>query len=270
MKKTILYVALGCSLLFTTIACNQHRSAADTALAQESTNASPSTMANIEGKQVVDRKIIKEGDIQFETQNAQETRKQITSTLMNLQGYVAQDNTETYGERITYTLTLRVPAENFEKLLTNITTTASKVENQNIRALDVTEDFIDIESRLTTKKELENRYKALLAKANTVEDILAIEREITSLRADIESFEGRLNYLKKSIAYSTLTVVFYEKVAMSKTAFGSEFTTAFAEGWNNLVSFTLGLFYIWPFILIILGVLFVVRRRLKRRKQKNN
>lgn len=267
MKKILYYTIIGIISLLTLASCDKKYEsvAIETVDYLSLPDAHPSPSKNLEAEQTVERKIIKEGSIRFETADAAETRKQITATLATYKGYVSQDHAETYASQSVYTLTVRIPAENFEKLLTDITSTAQKIDNQDIKALDVTEEFIDVTTRIHTKKELENRYKALLSKANKVEEILAIEKEIEALRSDIESYEGRLNYLKSSIAYSTLTVVFYEKQTSTST-FGSEFTTAFAEGWDNLVSFTLGLFYIWPFILIILGVLFVVRRKLKRRK----
>lgn len=270
MKKIVFHTVIGVIFLLTLASCNKKYDsvAAETAdyLSLADTDSSPAK--NLEAGQTVERKIIKEGSIRFETANAAATRKQITAALATYKGYLAQDQSETYANQSVYTLTLRIPAENFEKLLTEITTAAQKVDNQDIKALDVTEEFIDVESRIQTKKELENRYKALLSKANKVEEILAIEKEIEALRSDIESYEGRLNYLKSSIAYSTLTAVFYEKQTAT-TTFGSEFSTAIGEGWDNLVSFTLGLFYIWPFILILLAILFFVRRKIKRRKLQN-
>ncbi|MGG5505818.1 MULTISPECIES: DUF4349 domain-containing protein [unclassified Myroides] len=270
MKKRMLFLVLGCSALLAVCSCDQRKEYLSADTAASSALADSPSVQKSEGQQAIARKIIKNGNIRFETSHALETRKEITANLTRYQGYLAQDNAETYGNRITYTLTLRVPAENFELLLASISTTAKKIEQQDVQATDVTEEFIDVESRLHTKKELENRYKALLNKANKIEEILAIEKEIEALRSDIESYEGRLNYLKNSVAYSTLTVVFYEKTQPTTTAFGSEFLTAFKEGWSNLVSFTLGLFYIWPFILITLGVLYLVRRRIKRRKNKKN
>jgi len=268
MKKKLFPTLIGLLSLLILSACDKKYDSANAETAEYLgySDAVPPTQKQAVSQQTVERKIIKEGNIRFETTDAIATREKITTRLTTQQGYIAKDQVETYANQSTYTLILRVPAENLEKLLAEITSTAHKIESQDIRALDVTEEFIDVESRINTKKELESRYRALLSKANKVEEILAIEKEIETLRSDIESYEGRLNYLKNNVAFSTLTVVFYEKQTTT-TTFGSEFTSAFAEGWNNLVSFTLGLFYIWPFILITLGVLFFVRRRIKRKKQ---
>lgn len=271
MKKRFLLIALGGFSLFTAVACNQNyeHTAADTTVGLAHAEANPVPAKNLEDQQAMQRKIIKEGSIRFETENAKDTRQHLTTVIAKYQGYVSQDNAESYGNRSVYTLTLRIPAAHFENLLTDITTTAKNIEQQDIKALDVTEEFIDVASRIQTKKELESRYKALLGKATKIEEILSIEKEIEILRSDIESYEGRLNYLKSSIAYSTLTVVFYE-TQPSTTSVGSDFTDAFKTGWDNLVSFTLGLFYIWPFILISIGIFFLIRRGIKRKKRKTN
>jgi hypothetical protein len=151
-------------------------------------------------------------------------------------------------------------------LLEKIFKTAQKIESKNISALDVTEEFIDIEARIKTKKELENRYKELLKQAKKVEEILEIEREIGSLRSEIESAEGRLNYLKDRVSLSTLTVVFYEKLN-SSFGFTSKFGQAIQNGWTNLLWFFIGLANFWPFIIIGFTII-IIYKRLKGRKSK--
>jgi len=270
MKKRMQLAALAVFTLLILSACNQkYESTVETMAITEMDAAAAPLEKETTDQPSVERKIIKEGTIRFETGNALETRKRITESVATYKGYLAQDNTETYGGSTVHTLTLRIPSENFETVLNSIADQATKVDNKDIKALDVTEEFIDVESRIQTKKELETRYKALLTKANKIEEILAIEKEIEALRSDIESFEGRLNYLKSRVSYSTLTTVFYEQNERTPSL-GSEFTTAFSQGWSNLVSFILGLFYIWPFILLTIGVLYLVRRIIKRRKQKKS
>lgn len=234
--------------------------------AAETTAEAPQSTDSTQDITVPERMIVKEGNIRFETSNAQETRANIVASSKKLNGYLSQDTSNVYGNRTEHTIVIRVPAKNFETLLEGVTQTATKVDSKNINALDVTEEFIDIEARIKTKKEIEERYKELLKRANTIDDILRIERELGALRADIESFEGRLKYLKSRISLSTLTVTFYEK-GESTTGFGYEVSSAFGSGWSNLLSFVIGLFYIWPFILISIGLILIIRRIRKRRKQ---
>jgi len=100
----------------------------------------------------------------------------------------------------------------------------------------VTEEFIDIQARIKTKKELENRYKELLAKANTVEELLSIEKELGTLRTEIESIEGRLKYLQDRVSLSSLTIEYYE-LTTSSFRFIPKLGKSFVTGWNWFLSF---------------------------------
>lgn len=276
MKKTLKLLTL---MLFVALAsCSKSgENTETTAIAleeftpEETSADTPSEVKQVsddkeEDVNTVERMIVKEGSIRFETSNAKETREIINNSVKQLNGYLSQDTSSNYGNRTEYSVEIRVPAKSFETLLEGVSKTASKIDSKNINALDVTEEFIDVQARIKTKKEIEERYKELLKKANSVDDILKIESELGTLRADIESFEGRLKYLKSRISLSTLTVTFYEK-GESTTGFGYEVSSAFSSGWDNLLSFIIGIFYIWPFILLSIAIVFVIRKIRKRRKQ---
>lgn len=217
----------------------------------------------------IERKIIKEGEISFETANLKETESLITKTVTEMGGYIANDNVFSNEDRITHRMTLRVPADKFDQLLTKISESAEKLDRKTISALDVTEEYIDVEARIKTKKELESRYKELLVKANTVEDLLSIEKEIGTLRTEIESIEGRLRYLQDRVSFSSLTIEYYQ-LTTSSFGFLSKLGRAFVTGWNWLLAFIIGLIHMWPFILIIGGGLFIAFRIGRKRKKTNN
>jgi hypothetical protein len=215
----------------------------------------------------VERKIIKQGEIRFETRNAEETESLVVRSVTGLRGYISNDNVFNDNERITHRMTIRVPAENFDTLLSEITRRAGKLENKNIEARDVTEEYIDIQSRIKTKKELEHRYRELLVKATTVGEILSIEKEMGTLRTEIESIEGRLQFLSDQVNQSTLTVEFYQLTA-SSFSFTSKSGQALITGWKWLLAFIIGVIHFWPFLLIMVIVLLIVFRIAKRRKAK--
>lgn len=207
----------------------------------------------------LERKIIKEGSIRFKTDDAATTRDLIKTVLKENGGYVAKDNVYDYNGSIEHTIEVRVPSENFDKLLEQISQSAQKLDSKNISARDVTEEYIDIEARIKTKSELEARYSALLSMAVTVEEILTIEREIGALREDIESIQGRLRYLKDQVSLSTLTITFYSETG-NTMGFGSKFISALGSGVDNLLWLLIGLTHIWPFLLIVAGgVIFGIR-----------
>ena len=209
------------------------------------------------------RKIIKEGNIRFETTDARETKNHLLELVAFHKGYVSNDYANSYGDLTEYTITVRIPATGFDQVFEKITGLAKKIESQHISSFDVTEEFIDINSRITTKKALENRYKELLQEAETVEDILKIEKDIGNLRSEIESIEGRLHYLKNQTTMSTLVVAFYEKSASSRV--GPSIGGALINGWNNLLSFLLWLLNSWPFVLMaVVAALAAFRFRNRR------
>jgi hypothetical protein len=104
-------------------------------------------------------------------------------------------------------MTLRVPADRFERALTAIET-SGKVRARNVQALDVTEQYRDLGLRLSTAETLRMRLEAMLARAQNVEDALRVERELERIVREIEQIKGTLRSLHDRIAYSTLTVEF--------------------------------------------------------------
>lgn len=203
----------------------------------------------------VERKLIKEGRVEFETEAINATRKQVFESIEKHEGYISSDQEYKSIGRISNTIIIRVPAKSFDLLLNDATKGVSKFDSKDIKVKDVTEEFLDIQARLKTKKELENRYLELLKKANSVTEILEIEKQIGQLRSEIESVEGQLKYLESKVSLSTLTMTFYQTVP-NETEFGNKFKNGFKNGWNNLVWFFVFLINIWPFILIGVGLVF--------------
>ncbi|MBS4035266.1 MAG: DUF4349 domain-containing protein [Ignavibacterium sp.] len=230
-------------------------------------NKSESFSAEDNVSSSVDRKIIKDGNIRFETSSVKETQSFIKQTVNELGGYIGDEKVFDYKERIEHNITVRIPENKFDFLVEKISETAEKIDSKTINSKEVTEEFIDVEARVKTKKELEARYKEILTQANRVDEILNIEREIGKLRSEIESLEGRLNYLKNRVALSSLTITYYEKTT-SPFGFFSKFFQALKNGWNYLLWFIIILTSLWPFILIVVLVLVVVNTINKKKKKK--
>jgi hypothetical protein len=211
-----------------------------------------------------DRKVIKEGSMSFKCEDVNETKLAIAKICKDLEAYSSNEGQDSYGDNLNYRQTIRVPAAKFDTLVLRLEKLAIKVESKDVSMRDVTEDYIDLDTRLKTKKELESRYREILKDARKVEEVLSVEREIANVRAEIESMEGRLNYLKDRIALSTLTVNYYQEVH-SAFGFASKLMDSFRIGWENLLSFLIGIMNLWPFmILIVIGIGVFIRY--KRRK----
>ena len=213
------------------------------------------------------RKLIKNGEVDFQTENLSKTREDIFKSIRKYKGYPSSDTEYKNSYEVSNTITVRVPSENFDNLLNEITIGVSNFDRKEIIVKDVTEEFLDVEARLKTKKELEYRYLEILKEANTVTEILEVEKQIGELRSEIESFEGRLKFIENQVSFSTLKIKIYETIS-EQTEFGKKFKNGFKNGWENLILFFVFLVNIWPFIFIIIGIMILIRIWRKRKNKQ--
>jgi hypothetical protein len=220
-------------------------------------------------------KIIKEADIKFEVDDYIESRKKLQDIINKWGAYISKEDERYTNFQITNTITIRVLSKNFEKLINDIGTVSAKVDYKTINAYDVTEEYIDIESRLKTKREVEKRYYEILRKAYKIDEILEVENEIRKIREEIEAAEGRLKYLNDRVSYSTVTLTIYQQAQYKyrpehRTDFFERFYKGLDKGWKGLLSFIIGLAHIWPLLLAMgIAAYFIIRYLKKERKERN-
>lgn len=218
------------------------------------------------------KKIIKQGDISFETHDVAVTRKALLADLKKFGGYLDEDDESmnSDSDRKEYTLKTRLPANNFDSFLTAVATKAIKIDSKHISITDVTTKYIDMATRLHNKKLLEKRYLDLLGKATVMQDILAIEGKLNEIQTDIESVQGQFNYLSKQIAYSSLDVTFYarhiNKPNIVANTFGHRFYRAMNKGFGYLGRAFFGFISLWPVWAIVIAGFIWIRIRIKRRR----
>jgi len=207
----------------------------------------------------MERKLIKTGQLTFETTDLTKTRQSVESICKNYKAYISSENLNAYGDRRQHTLEIRVPSEKYDSLTNTIEGLAVKMESKSTNVQDITEEFIDVEARLKTKKELEARYLDLLKQAKKIEEMVAIEGQLANVRSEIESMEGRLKYLSSQVAYSTLSLNYYEIIS-TEYGFATKFIRSLSQGWNNLLDFIIVLINLWPFVILIAGGIWLVKR----------
>jgi hypothetical protein len=100
------------------------------------------------------------------------------------------------------TITVKVAVEDFEAYYEELREIGGEVTYANVSTLDVTEEYIDITSRLSNLRSTETQLVKILEKADTVTDILAVQRELNTVRGDIESYEQRKRYFDSQTDYS--------------------------------------------------------------------
>jgi len=87
-----------------------------------------------------------------------------------------------------------------------------EVHYKNIRGNDVTDHYLDLQTRISNAEKTLQRFLDLLAKANTVESAVAVEKEIDRVNSQIESYKSQLARMNETITYSTITVTLSEKI----------------------------------------------------------
>jgi hypothetical protein len=103
-------------------------------------------------------------------------------------------------------IVVRVPRDRFDDVIARIEKLGD-VTHRDIKAQDVTDEFVDIQARLKNAYNIRDRLSDLLTRA-AVKDALEIEKELGRVTEDIERMEGRLKLLRDQIAFSTITVTF--------------------------------------------------------------
>lgn len=222
-----------------------------------------------ETQQNIEQKIIKQGDLRFETNDLQATYTQIQNAVKSHNAIIQNDTEGKNYESVFRKLIIRVPSKNFDLFLKDISKGVAYFDNKEISSQDVTAEYIDIDARLKAKKVLENRYLELLKKANKVTEMLDIEKQLSAIREEIEAKEGQLNYMQNQVSFSTVTIEFYKSIAEESgvtTSYGMKIWTAIKSGFNSLSSFFINLLSIWPFIIMLVTAVYFIRKRFKSKK----
>lgn len=274
-----------CLIAFTLLAgCNKVKHAEETTTEETSVveeapvaysmiDTEASKEQAVPAENAISQKVIKNADLRFETDDLVATAARIQAAVKKYGAQVQHDSEGKDGYSINRNMTIRLPSARFEAFIADIGKGVSYFDRKEISSTDVTEQYIDLEARVKAKKVLEARYLDLIGKAKKVSEILEIEKELSAIREEIEAKEGQLRYLKNRVALSTVNIEFYKTTAAAPDAtisYGSKMLNALKSGFNALSSFFIGLLYIWPFILIFVIAFFIVRKKLKKRKNNHD
>lgn len=218
-----------------------------------------------EDQMVLDRKLIKNAALSFETDSLAARKKIVNKAVKKYYAYVEHEEQFASSYEETVTTRIRVPAANFDPFMEAISAGVGSFDNKTIEVDDVTEEYVDVEARINTKKELKIRFIALLDKAETIAKIMEVEREINALQAEIESYEGRLKYLSGSVKYATVNLSYYRTIEIP-IKFDNKFQSAFSNGWQAMIWIFVGLVSIWPLLVLITIVLLFIKIKFRKHK----
>lgn len=224
-----------------------------------------------------ERMIIRTAELAMEVDSHDETLAGLQRIARERNGFVSTTTTELVYNTVKRThVTLRVPSSAFDTTLTQLHQMAGKIEHESIQGQDVTEEFVDIEARLSNKRAEEQQLLLILKRSGSVSDILEVQRELFRVREEIERTEGRQRYLKDQISLATIGIQFHEPYPAPISRHGGFWTTlgqGFEDGFYGFANVLGGTITVLiagspVFVLIALAVWLIVKA-VRRRKIKS-
>jgi len=157
-----------------------------------------------------ERMIVRTANIALLVKDTEGSVTQIKDIVGGLGGYVVEMRLWRDQEQLRGTVTVRVPAESLDEALTRFKGLAVRVESESGSSQDVTEEYSDLGAQLRNLEATEEELRELLAtvrqQTGKAEDILAVYRELTQIRGQIEQLKGRMQYLERTSAMSAVTI----------------------------------------------------------------
>lgn len=193
--------------------------AAEQSQAQASASNTPSSPAQASGignPPVQDRKMIYQANLQLEVEKYKESRSKIEELVKRTHGYILSSSDFENENEKGGQLTVRIPQAGFHSFLNELEQYATKIPTRNIVGQDVTEEYVDLTSRLKALQVVEARLLSFMSEAKKTEDLLKISTELGNIQQEIERIKGRMRYLDENISYSTIELSMVEKKFTAK------------------------------------------------------
>lgn len=217
-------------------------------------------------------KVQKNGSVTFLVDNIDDALSSVREINSKYLAEITNIYDSGRGNDRVLTVTVKLPVDDFEIYYEDIRDIDGEVTYANVSTLDVTEEYIDITSRLANLKSVEGQLVAILQKAESVTDILAVQTQLNSVRGDIESYEQRKRYFDSQTDYSYLSLSFsIDKSGISISDEQWKPLGEFRAALNALVSVLKGFvnMFIWllvfsPVVLIPVGLGMYISKRKKK------
>lgn len=192
------------------------RASNDMAVESESTESSDHEITMEDSEEdaneiAADRMIIHQAQLQLNVKNFEQARMNIEKKVNKYGGYIVESNVYREDEDfVNGHMTVRVPEKHFQTVLTDAEGEAADILERIVTGQDVTEQFVDLESRLKSKRAVEKRLLEFMGNAGKTEDLLKISSDLATTQEEIELIVGQINYLENQTSFSTIDIAMYE------------------------------------------------------------
>jgi Domain of unknown function (DUF4349) len=220
--------------------------------------------------------LVKTAELSLRLESIDKMMVKLRQIVQSKQGDIynfQDDRPQGSGEHRQATLTLKVPSTVLDSTLAEIVK-LGRVESQGIKSEDVTQQLVDTDARLKNLRQQEDLTRKIMDRSGSVRDILAVSKELSSIREQIEQLDATVKNLRQQVAYSTINLKVEE--TQSATPTSEAFGVQVQETWKNSThaagslgtNLALGLLWLLPFTPFIAigggGVYYVVRRMRRR------
>lgn len=282
MKKRWLILSICLMLLLTLTACGGSQGS-DTAAADgastpegwsENSSAAQDT-ATAASQALQNAKIIRTGQMDLETQDFNETDTFVRTLTETQGGYLESTSVSgDPGSRFASYI-VRIPQEGYDAFFAQVGESCHVVSSSS-QSQNVTEQYVDVETRLSSLRTKHDRLLALLEQADSMETIVALESALADTEYEIESYTASLRQYDSLINFSTIDLSVREVASLSPVSEGNSFFSelgrAFKNGSHGVVAFVRGLILvcaaIWPVLLLAAAIVVIIWRIRRRRKAK--
>ncbi|MCR5294620.1 MAG: DUF4349 domain-containing protein [Lachnospiraceae bacterium] len=241
----------------------------------------------------INEKLVYTCDIAIETLEFQESEKALRAAISKFGGIVASESTwdndyrwyyddyrKTSGT-LTLSMTVRVPSAKYESFLASLEGVGGKVTNRSMNVKNITKTYNDQSVLIQSLETQEARLNEMMGKAETIEDMIAVEARLTDVQTQLNQARTRLASMDTDVNFSTINltleeVVKYTDVTVQRT-FAERFVSTFKDSWENFRDFLENLLflliYLLPYIAVaalVIAILFAATRnkRMERKEQK--
>ncbi|MEC5425734.1 DUF4349 domain-containing protein [Virgibacillus sp. C22-A2] len=248
-------------------------------------SATESETSNNMDASELDRKIIYTGNLHIEVKDYQKAIDEIQAHIADRGGYVVESTMHEGAEKGSTNgqITARIPQDQFQDFIRVVEEGSGKVLESSVSGQDVTEEYVDLESRLKSKKVVEDRLLSFMENAEKTEDLLTISSDLEKVQGDIEEVTGRMNYLQNKADLATVTIYIQENNVTISGINEDDLNTwektkqQFLKSINTLLSAfsSLVVFFIGNLpVLLIIGFIgfvtfLVIRKRIKSNENNN-
>ena len=223
------------------------------------------------------KKLILTAKMNVEIQNLDEMLENLNTVINKYGAYIQSSTSNTSGGSRQFDATIRIPSDKYEQFLEELKTNGN-VSYYSEETKDVTDSYTDLEARIRSLKAQEEKVLEFYSKAESIDDLMAVESRLSDIRYEIDYLETQLKNYDLLISYSTLTLHVRETASYTQTStsFGARLGRALKNGFHNFISSVEDIIidlaydiYGIVFIVAILALAYFIFRKIRNRKRTN-